>query len=180
MRPALILCVVALGGCGADRVVPADPVAVRDPRNFARATEPRTGLSVRVPTNWHRDFRASPGLFLVSSGAAQVSGWAYDRAEPLPEDAAALAAAQDALVAEAKRRNPTLSVEAVRRRDVAGAPGIEIVGAQTIEGNRIRTRSVHFFHDGREFVIEALGPAGAFEKADRGVLTPLLRSLRFA
>ena len=180
MRAALALAAACcLTACGTDRVEPVDPLAVKEPRNWLRATEQRTGISIEVPRTWQRDFRPSPGLFRIVSGSAQVSGWAYERTEPLPAGDAALDAAEDALVAEAKRRNPTLQVESVRRREVAGAPGIEVLGTQTIEGAKIRTRSVHFFHDGTEFVIEALGPPGVFAKADRGVLERLLGSLRF-
>lgn len=181
MRAAVSLVVLACGlaGCGTERVQPVDPLAVKEPKDWLRATEQRTGISIEVPRSWQRDFRPSPGLFRIVSGAAQVSGWAYDRTEPLPEDDAAIAEAQDALVEEAKRRNPTLKVDSVRPRDVAGAPGIELVGSQRIEGAIIRTRSVHFFHDGKEFVIEALGPPEVFPKADRIVLERLLGSLRF-
>ena len=181
MRAALLLLPIALvlPACGTERVEPADPLAVKDPKGPIRATEPRTGISVEVPRNWQRDFRVSPGMFRIVSGAAQVSGWAYKRTEPLPADDAALERAREDLVEEAKRRNPTLKLTATRLREVAGAPGIELVGAQTIEGAQIRTRSVHFFRDGTEFVIEALGPPEVFGKADRAVLEPLLNSLRF-
>jgi len=172
-----LACVLA--ACGTERVKPADPLAVREPGQWLRATEARTGLSIEVPRTWQRDYRESPGLFRLVSGAAQVSAWAYKRTEPLPADDASLAAARDALVAEAKRRNPTLTVDAVRTREVGGAPGIEIVGSQEIEGTLVRTRSVHFFRDGAEFVIEALAPRRAFAKADRIVLERILDSLRF-
>ena len=181
MRAALsaLLLGCCLAACGTDRVEPVDPLAVKEPRDWLRATEQRTGISIEVPRTWQRDFRESPGLFRIVSGAAQVSGWAYERTEPLPEDDEALAAARDALVEEAKRRNPSLEVESVRTREVAGAPGVEVLGTQEIEGTRIRTRSVHFFHEGREFVIEALGPPDVFPEADRIVLERLLASLRF-
>ena len=180
-RPLLfLLALAALSGCGTERPATPQPSAVKEPAGKLRATEPRTGISIEVPRNWQRDFRASPGMFRIFSGAAEVSGWAYKRAEPLPADDAALDAAREALVAESKRRNPSLKVDSARPREVAGARGIEITGSQTIEGRRIRTHSVHFYRDGTEFVIEALAPAEAFGKADRGVLEPLLRSLRFA
>ena len=181
MRAALSLISLTccLAACGSERVEPVDPLAVKEPRDWLRATEQRTGISIEVPRSWQRDFRPSPGLFRIVSGAAQVSGWAYDRTEPVPQDAAAVAEVQDALVAEAKKRNPTLKVDSVRPRAVAGAPGVELLGSQRIEGALIRTRSVHFFHDGREFVIEALGPPDVFPKADRIVLDRLLGSLRF-
>jgi hypothetical protein len=118
-------------------------------------------------------------MFRFSSGAGEVSGWAYQRTEPLPADDAALVAAKDALVAEASKRNGTLKVERSGTRKVAGAPAVEIVGTQTINGRPVRSHSVHFFRDGYEYVVEALAPEEEFPVADKGVLEPLLRTLRF-
>ena len=178
-RALLAASCLLLAGCGTERAQPADPLAVKEPGDRVRATEPRTGLSIEVPSNWQRDFRALPGIFRIFSGAAQVSGWAYERTEALPGDGAELAAAEEALVAESKRRNATLEVDRSRTFEVAGAPAIEITGTQTIDGSPIRTRSVHFFRDGYEYVIEALSPPAAFGRTDRGVLQPLLESVRF-
>lgn len=168
-----------LPACGTERPPTPNPLAVKEPKGLIRATEPRTGLSIEVPGNWRRDFRSPPGMFRIASGAAQVSGWAYRRSEPLPAGDEDLEAAKDALVEESKRRNATLRVESTRISTVAGAPAVELVGVQTVEGQVMRTRSVHFYRGGTEYVVEALAPPRAFAKADHGVLRPLLASLRF-
>ena len=60
---------------------------------------------------------------------------------------------------------------------VAGAPAIELVGEQSIEKRLLRTRSVHVFRAGTEYVIEALAPPASFGRVDAQVLGPLLDSL---
>jgi hypothetical protein len=117
-------------------------------------------------------------MFRIASGGAEVSGWAYPRTERLPQTAAELRAARNALVAQAKRRNASFAVTGGRITKVQGYPAIELRGTQRILGRRITTHSVHIFRAG-EYVIEALAPAKDFELTDKRVLEPLLRSLKF-
>jgi hypothetical protein len=140
--------------------------------------DPRTGLRFEAPLNWVKRIRTNPGIFRIASGAADVSGWAYPRTEKLPRTTAELATARDALVRLARQRNPSFKLSSSEVTKVDGWPAIELRGTQTILSRRIETHSVHLFRGG-EYVFEALAPPGDFATADRQVLEPLLRSLRF-
>lgn len=117
-------------------------------------------------------------MFRLASGQADVSGWAYPRAEKLPSTKAELEAARDALVAHAKTRNATFRLESSQITKVKGWPAVDLRGTQQILGRTIETRSVHIYRAG-EYVIEALAPPGQFGVTNDKVLEPLLRSLRF-
>ena len=107
-----------------------------------------------------------------------MSGWAYPRTEKLPQTDAELATARDALVAQAKQRNPSFALTSSRLTKVQDSPAIELRGTQEILGRRVTTHSVHIFRRG-EYVIEALAPAKDFALTDKRVLEPLVRSLKF-
>jgi hypothetical protein len=151
---------------------------VREPGRAVTLRDPRTGLRFRAPRNWVKRIRQNPGIFRIGSGAADVSGWAYPRAEKLPQTRAELARARDALVARAKQRNASFRLTRSRITTVQGSPAIDLRGTQEILGKQVVTRSVHIFRVG-EFVIEALAPAHDFALTDKRVLDPLLRSLVF-
>jgi len=140
--------------------------------------DPRTGLRFEAPRNWVKRIRQNPGIFRIASGGADVSGWAYPRAEKLPQTDAELATARDALVALAKQRNPSFALMSSHITRVQGSPAIELRGTQKILGKPVTTHSVHIFRAG-EYVIEALAPAKDFELTDKRVLEPLVRSLKF-
>jgi hypothetical protein len=167
-----------LAGCGSKPLAAPDPERVREPGRSVELRDPRTGLRFAAPVNWVKRIRTNPGIFRVASGAADVSGWAYPRAEKLPETRPELETARDALVAEAEKRNASFELSSSRISQVKGWPAIELRGSQEILGRRIQTRSVHVFRAG-EYVFEALAPPGSFAVADQGVLAPLLRSLEF-
>lgn len=140
--------------------------------------DPRTGLRFKAPRNWVKRIRTNPGIFRIASGQADVSGWAYPRAEKLPSTHAELEAARAALVAHAKTRNATFKLESSRITKLQRWPAIELLGTQKILGRTIRTRSVHIYRAG-EYVIEALAPPSQFDVTNHKVLEPLLRSLEF-
>lgn len=151
---------------------------MREPGRTVQLRDPRTGLRFAAPLNWVKRIRVNPGIFRVASGAADVSGWAYPRTEKLPKTRAELASARDALVDEAKKRNASFRLTSSAITKLQGWPAIELRGTQQILGRRIETHSVHVFRAG-EYVFEALAPSRSFGVADREVLAPLLRSLRF-
>jgi hypothetical protein len=153
---------------------------VRPPRGSTELRDPRTRLRFVAPVNWTRRIRDNPGVVRISSGDAEVSGWAYPRAEKLPSTRAQLAAARDALVARARQRNPTFRLVASRISRVKGSPAIELRGTQQLLGKQIETHSVHIYRGLGEYVFEALAPARDFGVADRKVLDPLLKSLDFS
>jgi hypothetical protein len=78
----------------------------------------------------------------------------------------------------AEQRNSSFRLSSSAITKVHGWPAIELRGTQRILGRSTETHSVHVFRAG-EYVFEALAPATAFPLADRKVLDPLLRSLRF-
>ena len=176
LSPLILVCLLA--ACGTRPLPPPDPLQTREPGRTVELKDPRTGLRFEAPRNWVKRIRQNPGIFRIASGGADVSGWAYPRTEKLPATPAELAAARDALVAQAKQRNPSFNLTSSAITTVKGYPAIELRGTQEILGNTVTTHSVHVFRAG-EYVFEALAPAKDFELTDKRVLEPLLRSLKF-
>lgn len=168
-------------GCGTKPLPPPDPTIVTPPGRGTELRDPRTKLRFVAPVNWIKRIRHIPGIVRITSGDADVSGWAYPRSEKLPTTPAQLASARDALVALAEQRNPTFKLTSsdITTR-IQGAPAIQLRGTQTILGNRIVTHSVHIYYGIGEYVFEALAPQRDFAVADQKVLEPLLRSLDFS
>jgi hypothetical protein len=179
LSPFLLLAALA-AGCGTHPLPPPDPLEIRTPGRTVELRDPRTGLRFQAPRNWVRRIRTNPGIFRIASGSADVSGWAYPRdGAKLPETPEELATARDALVRQAQARNASFRLSSARVTTLQGAPAIELRGTQRIFGKPVETRSVHVYRAG-EYVFEALAPAGRqFRVADRRVLEPLLRSLKF-
>jgi hypothetical protein len=170
---------VLAAGCGTQPLSPPNPLAMRAPGPPVELHDPRTGLRFQAPRNWVKRIRTNPGIFRIASGGADVSGWAYPRTgDQLPSTKAELATARDALIHQAQSRNTTFHVTGSKLTSVQGSPAVEIDGTQRIFGKTIRTRSVHVYRAG-EYVFEALAPLSQFDTANRRVLEPLLRSLRF-
>jgi hypothetical protein len=142
--------------------------------------DPRTKLRFATPVNWTKRIRPIPGVVRLTSGDAEVSGWAYPRSERLPSTTAELTAARDALVRLAVQRNPSFKLSASEITRVHGAPAVSVRGSQRILGRDITTHSVHIYRGFGEFVFEALAPADHFAIADQQVLEPLLASLDFS
>jgi hypothetical protein len=178
LRLSPLALILALTACGTQPLPAPDPLAVREPGRPVELRDPRTGLRFEAPRNWVKRIRQNPGMFRIASGAADVSGWAYPRAEKLPQTTAQLATARDALVAQAKQRNRSFRLTSSRITRIQGSPAIDLRGTQTILGKPVVTRSVHIFRTG-EYVIEALAPAKDFEVTNSRVLQPLLRSMKF-
>ena len=142
--------------------------------------DPRTKLRFQAPVNWTKRIRQNPGVVRLSSGDAEVSGWAYPRSEKLPRTAAELATARDALVQRATQRNPTFKLTGSEITRIKDAPAVIVTGTQSILGHEITTRSVHIYRGFGEYVFEALAPQRDFAIADQKVLQPLLQSLDFS
>src|SRR3954471_11465245 len=130
----LIAIAVALtaSGCGTQPLHAPDPQQVREPGRPVQLRDPRTGLRFRAPLNWVKRIRTNPGIFRVASGSADVSGWAYQRSEKLPQTQPELATARDALVQQAKQRNPSFQLSSSRITKLKGWPAIELRGTQRI------------------------------------------------
>lgn len=168
-----------VGACGTERVAVPDPNSLLPASSTVRTVDfTRAGLSVRVPRTIGLVQRSSPEVFRFSlpSGAI-ISAFAYPRKEPVPRSAAALRAARRRLVAAVRRRDRTFRLASARVVRVAGAPGVEVAGTQSLSGGRLETRSVHLFEGRGEYVLELIAPRGDFAPADTQIFSPMLRSL---
>lgn len=182
MRPAacVLLALAALAaGCGTERQPAADPTAVAAPGAAEQVRFRSVGMSFEAPRNWELRDREAPQVFSLSSGAAFVTGFAYERDEPLPDTDAELEAAERRLVREVRGRDEEFDLARSRTTEVAGSRAIEVRGTQVLSNRKLATRSVHVFEGRVEYVLEAIAPPGAdFRRTDRQVLGRLLRSLR--
>jgi hypothetical protein len=169
---------LALAACGTERSEPADPTEVESPAGRIELRFPRSGIAFQGPANWRRTAEAPPGVVRISSGPAVVAVWAYERQEPLPRGRRELTDARVRLSREAGERSETWRERAASLTRVDGAPAIEVTGLQTISRQRLRTRSIHMFRRRTEYVIDALVPPRDYAMVERGVLDPLLESLR--
>jgi hypothetical protein len=177
--PALIAaCALAASGCGNERSKPTDIFTPLSPSGTREVRFQAVGMSFAAPANWELDRRSRPAVFVLASGRAVVSGWAYRRREPLPRGGRELDQASERLVREARERDPGFALAKRRTLRVDGAPAIELVGEQSIRSRRLVTRSVHVFRGRTEYVLEALAPPKDFARVDSGVMRPLLGSLR--
>ena len=178
-RPALllVLCAALLAACGEEPDAPPRVFAVKEPRGSAKADFPEAGMSFSRPANWHLRGREAPAVFELVSGEAVVAGWAYPREEPLPATEAELEPAMDRLIEAIEERDPDFRFLRTMTDEVAGAPAIDISGAQVLSKRELRTRSIHVFKGEVEYVIESIAPAPDHALAERRVLDPLLESL---
>lgn len=173
----LVLCVPLLAACGEE---PDDPPAVfevKGPRGQKTEDFPAAGMTLTRPKNWRLRRRDAPGVFELVSGEAIVAGWAYPREELLPETDAELEAAKGRLVDAIHQRDPEYTVREAVVTQVAGAPAIDISGEQVLSRRELRTRSVHIFDGGTEYVIEAIAPPPDWALVEERVMVPLLDSL---
>lgn len=176
----LVLTALALAACGRDPTPPPDLTHARVGEGFTVLDLASSGLSLRIPRGWQKSSIRPPGLTSLASGGANVAVWRYERSEPLPSDPVALAAARDALVARARRRDPSLVVSYARVVRVDGAPGVELLASERVGSARRRVRSTHVYASGAEIVIDALAPPRQFAKLDRAVFRPVVASVRLS
>lgn len=178
MRLALLLLPICLlTACGEEQEPPPRVFDVKAPKAAKRAEFPRAGMALERPRNWKLRRRDAPGVFELTSGEAIVSGWAYQREEPLPESAAQLESAKDRLIEEIEERDPDYRLLSAETTEVADALAIDVRGEQVLSKRTLRIRSVHVFEGEVEYVIEAIAPPADHGLVDTRVLEPLLRSL---
>jgi hypothetical protein len=180
VRRAVLLALVVplLAGCGDRRVHPPDVATPLPPGGTHVVGYPRAGLVLKIPNSWRTEPGTSPLVASIASGTATVALWRYPRTEPLPAGPAAFQTAKRALVRAAQARDRTLKVARARVIRFHSRPALQIVGVETVGGERRMVRSTHIFRDRSEVVVEALAPPAAFAGLDRTVFDPLLRSLK--
>jgi hypothetical protein len=164
--------------CGRDRIEPPDTVRPATPTASEEQGFPRAGLFLDRPGNWPFVAGRAPLVASASSGTATVALWRYLRSEPLPREDAALQDAQQALEDAARNRDASFVVDEGRRTEVDGAPAVELLGTETVAGQKRRVRSTHVYAKGAEVVLDAYAPEQEFERVDREVFAPMLESLR--
>jgi hypothetical protein len=174
----MLAAALALGGCGNSRARPPDTATPELPRGTKQTDVDAAGVRFSSPANWPDLPPLGRRVGGVQSRTATVAVWRYPRSEPLPADRAALREVLGLLVDRVKRRDPTFELRAARLVRRGEAPGIEVLGRQTIAGRRFGVRSSHLFSRGAEVVIDAYAPAAQFGRLDRAVFRPLLRSVR--
>ena len=175
---ALVLAAPALAGCGRDRLATPDLERPAEPGPPARAAFPKAGLVFQRPSAWRFEPGSDPLVVRGSSGTAVVAVWRYLRAEPLPRERAALEDARGTLEDALKTRDTTFTLDSSRITKVDGAPAIEVLGTQTIAGQRRKVRSLHAYAKGAEVVVDAFAAEQDFRGMDRAVFRPLMRSLK--
>jgi hypothetical protein len=163
--------------CGRERISPPDVVRPATPTGSAPQAFPRAGMSFDGPGNWPFLPGRPPLVASASSGTATVALWRYLRSEPLPREDAELEAAQTALEDAARTRDKTFVVEEGRRLEIDGAPAVQLLGTETVAGQKRRVRSTHVYAKGAEFVVDAYAPENEFARVDREVFTPIVESL---
>ena len=175
----MLLVAFALASCGNERgEVPAIRVGANDP--VERQSFPRYGVRVSTPRTASIQQTEPPGVFRLFLGQPLVSMFAYRRKEQIPRNRGELRTARRRLIKEVERRDPDYSLRSSRLTELAGGKAIELVGDQTISRGRLRTRSVHVYKRRAEYVIELLAPPAHFERTNRDVFAPLLRSLKLS
>ena len=159
-----------------------DPNSTLRPGEPARTTAfPRAGMSLGVPRAVEPVGRRPPAVFRCSlpSGAV-VSAFAYRLREPVPRSASALRQARRRLLRAVRTRDRDFRLTSSRVVRAAGAPGVEVVGTQSLSGGRLETRSIHLFKGDGEYVLELIAPRADFDPADTLVFSPMLRSLELS
>jgi hypothetical protein len=166
---------LALAACGNQRSELGEARVAAKP--VTQVDFPRYGIEVSVPEAAEPVKRPPPGVFRLFLGEPLVSAFAYRRKEEIPRKERALRAARRRLIEQVEKRDPSFELLRSRLTGVAGAKAVELLGEQTISHGLLRTRSVHVYKGNAEYVFELLAPPEQFERTDREVFEPLLRSL---
>jgi hypothetical protein len=173
-----LLATVAAAGCGNERTQPPDVDTPDAPVGERTVRLAEAGVRFTAPGNWPDIGVEEPRIGGIRSGRATVAIWRYARDQELPGTRAELERVRELLLERVRARDRKYDSERASIVRRGGAPGIELLGDQTIAGSPARTRSTHLFTAGREYVIDAYAHPHRFEELDESVFLPLLRSLR--
>src|SRR3954454_22172622 len=182
MRRALLamLPVLALAGCGSGKDKAPDSGAIPTSGATVMLKYPDAGVAFKAPQDWRRQTGKAPLVAAVQTGQATIAVWRYPRAEQLPVTHTSLRAAQEALVGQIRKRDPSFKVQKAKLLHVGPKRAVQVLGLGTINGNPRMIRSTHIYTQKAEYVIDAYAPETVFPRVDRGVFGPLLESLEIS
>ena len=170
--------VLALAGCGN---TPRKPPTVTTPKaafGWVDQDVPTQGVKFQRPSAWRYAPGTAPLLGTMSSGLTTIAVWRYPRDEKLPTTPQELDKARDALVAAAKARDPSFKVIKAKGTRAAHNPAVVIVADETVAGQPRRVRSTHMYAAGSEVVVDAFAPADQYEKVEKPIIIPLVRTFK--
>jgi len=173
-----LLVAVLLAGCGNSKTAAPETGLIPAPKEFRDVKYTREGVRLRAPSNWRLVPGTGSQLGTIAVGDGQIAIWRYARTEPLPLTRAQLHAARQALVAQVERRDSTFELTSSRLVIKPGLRAVELVGVQTIQGERRSLRSLHAYGRGHEVVVDAFAPPKDFARVDEQTFAPVARSLR--
>jgi hypothetical protein len=174
---AAVLCVGLCAGCGNARTpVPSltRPTTGGTLRSFSY---PASGLSFRAPRSWTVVAEPPPVVTVLASGGAVVAVWRYLLNGRAPSDAAQLEDARRALVAAARRRGRSLQLLGTRLLRIDGARAVQLDAIEQVSGQLRRSLATHVYLRNAELVLDEYAPVALFQAVERGVFSPLNRSL---
>jgi hypothetical protein len=156
-----------------------NPGYVRPAQGAVRVSLRSAGISFRAPRSWDRRRGRSPAVYVVKSGAAFVAVWRYriSADEESPTTHAALVDAKRALLKDVRRKDHSFQLVKADLLRVSGHPTVQILGVGRVAGHRRLIRSTHIYTRHAEYVVDAAAPPLVFDRVDRQVVAPLLRSL---
>jgi hypothetical protein len=169
---------VLLVGCGNDRTSPPEIGLIKAPGGFRTVSYPAQGVSLRIPRNWRAEVGEGTRVTTLNAGFGQITVWRFARTEPLPDTRTHLDNARTSLIAQVKQRDPTFDLQSSRLIRRAGMRAVELVGLQTNQGARRKTRSLHVYANKAETIVDAYAPLRDFERVDEQTFRPVMRSLK--
>ena len=166
------------GGCGNERQPPPDVLEPAKPTGLSVVRLSRNGVRFLAPSNWIVRPGAKPLVATVSSGEATVAVWAYERSEKLPKSGKDLSGARARLISAVRKRDRTARIVGATRIHIGKIPGIELIALERVGRERRKVRSTHLYHQGFEIVVDAFAPPRSYNRVNRQVFTPLLKTLQ--
>ena len=176
MLAAIAATALLAAGCGNERGTPLDLDALGKAGTTKEFVNPGV-VRFRHPATWFVAGATPPRYAQLSSGGALASVYAYPRTD-LGTDPASVEAARARLIKSLEGRDPGFLVESARITEVDGSPAVEIRGRGAIAGELVRTRSVHVYRPGVEWLIDAYARPAQFPEADRVAFEPMLTSIK--
>ncbi|MFT4034687.1 MAG: hypothetical protein QM679_03820 [Patulibacter sp.] len=137
-----------------------------------------TGGHIDMPSTWTTTPSTSGGSELVRSvsGQGQIVVWQYPRTEPLPTTHRSLRNTRRSLRAAITARDPSFDFTAALLRRVP-EPAVEIAGIGKLAGAKRSIRSLHVYANGKETVVDCIGPIADAAAFNTTVCEPVLDSL---